>query len=115
MALDRLLRRRYDRTLCGETTMFDQAGSMEQPGSFTKSSIGILALVTMLFALGACGSRVVSENASSVTIKIGPGYPLITTDSTAESYCESYGKSPSYVGGHVVRGTLWHIHRFHCV
>ena len=95
--------------------MFDQARGMEQARSFTKSMIGMLALVTMLFALGACGPRVVSGNASSVTIKNGPGYPLITTDSTAESYCERYGKSPSYVGGHVVRGTLWHIHRFHCV
>ena len=114
MALDRLLRR-YDRTLCGETTMFDQAGSMEQPGSFTKSSIGILALVTMLFALGACGSRVVSENASSVTIKNGPWSPLIKAESSAQSYCESYGKRPSYAGGHVEPGTLWYIRRFNCV
>jgi hypothetical protein len=91
--------------------MFDQAGSMEQPGSFTKSSVGILALVTILFALGACGPRVVSGNASSVTIKNGP---LIKAESSAQSYCESYSKRPSYAGGHVEPGTLWYIRRFNC-
>lgn len=95
--------------------MFNQASRTEQARSVTKPMIGVLALGTILFALSACGPRVVSGNASNVSVASGPWHPLLKADSTAESHCEDYGRSASYEGGRVVRGTMWHIHRYHCV
>ena len=89
--------------------------SMEQVGSFTKVTTGIFALVIMLFALGACGPRVVSGDEHAVVIKNGPWYPLIKAERSAQDYCERYDKRPSYEGGHVEGGTLWYIYRFNCI
>lgn len=88
---------------------------MEQVGWFAKFVIGTFVLVIMPFALGACGPRVVSENENAVVVKNGPWFPYIKAESSAQSYCEQYGKRPSYEGGHVERGTLWYIYRFDCV
>jgi hypothetical protein len=88
---------------------------MEQVGSITRFVVAMLTLVTILFALGACGPRVVSGNENTVVIKNGPWYPLIKAESSAQSYCEHYDKRPSYEGGHVELGTLWYIYYFDCV
>ena len=88
---------------------------MEQIGSLTKSIIGTLAIVIMLFALGACGPRVVSGDENAVVIENGPWYPRMTGESSAQSHCERYGKRASYAGGQNELGTLQYTYRFDCV
>lgn len=88
---------------------------MEQVSSFTQSVIGTLALLIVLFALGACGPRVVSGNEHSVTIEKGAWSTRSTTESYAQTHCEHYGKRPSYAGGENIRGSLHYIYWYNCV
>ena len=89
---------------------------MEQVGSFTRTIIGILALMTMLFALGACGPRVVSGNENAVFIEAGPLSTVSDVESSAQSYCERYGKRASVKGGtRSAPDSLEETYRFDCV
>ena len=88
---------------------------MKQAHYFTKLIVGFCALVTLSFALGACGPRVVSGNEQSLVVKNGPWYPWSKAETTAASHCETHGKQPSYEGGYVERGTLWYVYHFDCV
>jgi len=89
---------------------------MEQVGSFTRTIIGILALLTMLFALGACGPRVVSGDENAVFIEAGPLSTVSDVEISAQSYCERYGKRASIEGGtQSAPDSLEETYRFDCV
>ena len=88
---------------------------MEEVGSFKRFTIGILAVVVMLFALSACGPRVASGDENAVFIEAGPFTTFSDAEISAQSYCESYGKRASVEGGLLDPGTLQETYRFECV
>ena len=88
---------------------------MKGTQSFTQLIAAPAALLMLLFALGACGPRIVSGNENAVVIENGPWAPLSDVGSYAQSHCEAYEKRPSYVGGKVIRGTLTSSYRYDCV
>jgi hypothetical protein len=89
---------------------------MEQVGSFARFIIGIPALVIMLFALGACGPRAVSGDENAVFIEAGPLSTISDVESSAQSYCERYGKRASVEGGaQLDPDSLQETYRFDCV
>ena len=88
---------------------------MDRIQSQTRCLAGIGAVAILLFALGACGPRVVSGNENAVVIENGPWAPISDIKSYAQNHCETHGKRPTYVGGKVIRGTLNSSYYYHCV